>query len=71
MTGTIIEKREIKVFTTPKQLRMIADKMEKEMPKRTCGDSTYIYAWSNKDIRISVHADHQEYFHHKETGDWV
>jgi hypothetical protein len=51
----------IKWFTTPKELRMIAKKMEQKFPELTCGDSTRIYILYGEELKIEIHADQGEF----------
>ena len=59
-TGRVEKK--IVVTMNPKELRDLADKMEKDFPKSGIGDSTFIdFLVYSQDLQIHLHAD-QEWF---------
>ena len=69
----MFERREVTVFTTPKELRDLADKMEREFPKKEFGGSCAIATWYGEslDILISVN---QTAFHRHQNGnqsEWI
>lgn len=57
-----IEKKII-VTMNPDELRKLADKMEKDFPKKQLGQSTFIdFLVYSEDLKVHLHAD-QEWFH--------
>ena len=57
------EERVIKITFNPKELRILADKMERTWPKLRLGQTTFIdLFYTNERVPIHVHLD-QEYFH--------
>lgn len=51
---------QILVFTTPKELRELADKMEDKIKKDKLGDSTTTAIWSGNDYDIHIAYDQTE-----------
>jgi len=47
--------------TTPKQLRWLADKMEKETPLKTLGDDTLITLFAAHDVTLNIRPDQDAY----------
>ncbi len=54
---SLSEERTIRWFTTPNELREIADKMEREFPYRKLGDSTQISVFVSGGLVLSVNAN--------------
>lgn len=60
--ASILEEKKITITMSPKELRDLADKMERDFPKKKIGDSCFIdIIGYTKDFRIDLHAD-QEWF---------
>jgi hypothetical protein len=56
------EEHRIIITMNPDQLRKLADKMEKDFPKKTVGDSTFIdFLGHSPELQVCLHAD-QEWF---------
>lgn len=48
---------EFKIFTTPSELREIADKMEEWWPRRKLGESTTVHTYFGEKMCIDICAD--------------
>jgi len=61
------EERKIIITMSPKELRHLADKMERVCPQRQVGASTFVdYLHHKQGFTIDLHFD-QEYFHNKQA----
>lgn len=61
-------------FTTSKELRQIADKMEERMPFLTCGDSCTMHKVNNQYHSLDIIADqgeHSKYKQNMEGQNWL
>lgn len=61
------EEREIILTMNPKELRRLADKMEKRYKDLSIGDSCFVNILSYKDPKVVLNLD-QEYFHNLEEN---
>ncbi len=62
------EERKVIITMSPKELRDLADKMEKKWPKLKPGDSTFVdLIHCSDDLQVVLNLD-QEYFHSLDKG---
>lgn len=54
----------VNITTTPRQLRLWADKMEKEMPEKTLGDETTTTAIHKNGVLLKINADQESFYRH-------
>ncbi len=55
--SSVIKHTDFRVFTTPEELRRIADKMEEEYPELQPGDDTVMHIWTGNECSIYVCVD--------------
>lgn len=70
----IREERSIFINVTPKILRKLADKIERDFPKKTIGDSTACETWWGDDgLRIVFHGDQGAFEDHRSGNEskWI
>jgi len=59
------EKTVYVINTTPRELRDLADKMERDFPNKKPGESTCIDIFYSDDAIFKVSGDQGKYFEHK------
>ncbi len=55
--SNVIKHTDFRVFTTPEELRQIAERMEKEFPGLLPGDDAVMHVWTGDKCSIYVCAD--------------
>ena len=55
--STVIKHTDLRVFTTPEELRQIAQKMEEEFPDLSPADDAVMHIWTGDECSVYVCAD--------------
>lgn len=68
--SSVMEERTIIVTMSPKELRDMADKMERQFPKKKIGDSCFIdFLGYGDGFKVALYGDQEALRKERETGE--